>query len=84
MCVCVSVIVVCVSLCVCACVYKKKSSKIRSNNIISGIVQPSFQLMVIVAAIYVVYVGYFYDVAPRRMYKNWQGKLAQLRFYSQG
>ena len=29
-------------------------------------------------------VGYFYDVAPGRMYKNWQGKLAQLLIYSPG
>ena len=29
-------------------------------------------------------VGYYYDVAPRQIYKNWQGKLAQLLIYSPG
>ena len=29
-------------------------------------------------------VGYFYDVAPGRMHKNRQGKLAQLLIYSPG
>ena len=29
-------------------------------------------------------VGYFYDVAPGWIYKNWQGKLAQLPIYPLG
>ena len=53
----------------------------NSNNIISGILYNQFLIDRDSCSDIV---GYFYDVAPGRMYKNWQGKLAQLLIYSLG
>ena len=53
----------------------------NSNNIISGILYNQFLIDRDSCSDIV---GYFYDVTPGQIYKNWQGKLALLLIYSPG
>ena len=53
----------------------------NSNNIISGILYNQYLIDTDSCSNIV---GYFCDVAPGLIYKNWQGKLAQLLIYPMG